>query len=103
MEDPKPTFTYFVSQAKERFPNLAYLHAVEPRVIGPEDHECDESESNDFLRKIWGDKVFISAGGHTPQIAVETANTFGALVAFGRHYIANVSLSPFIDLWRSKS
>ena len=103
MEDPKPTFTHFVSQVKERFPNLAYLHAVEPRVIGPEDHECDESESNDFLRKIWGDKVFISAGGHTPQIAAETVSKFGGLVAFGRHYIANVSLSSFIDLWWTKS
>ena len=103
MEDPKPTFIYFVSQAKERFPNLAYLHAVEPRVIGPEDHECDESETNDFLRKIWGDKVFISAGGHTPQIAAETANKCGGLVAFGRHYIANVSPSSFIHLWWTKS
>ena len=91
MEDPKPTFTYYVSQVKERFPNLAYLHAIEPRVAGADDHEYDHSDSNEFLRKIWGDKVFISAGGHTPQTAVETASTLDGLVAFGRHYIANVS------------
>jgi NADPH2 dehydrogenase len=31
MEDPKPTFSYFVSQAKEKFPDLAYLHVIEPQ------------------------------------------------------------------------
>ena len=92
MKDPKPTFSYFVSQAKERFPNLAYLHATEGRVAGIEDQESDDS--NDFLRNIWGDKVFISAGGYTPQNAAETASKLGGLIAFGRHYIANVSSLP---------
>ena len=90
MKDPKPTFAYFVSQAKERFPNLAYLHATEGRVAGIEDRDDDGLASNDFLRKIWGDKVFISAGGYTPQSATETADRLGGLIAFGRHYIANV-------------
>ena len=98
MEDPKPTFAYFVSQAKERFPNLAYLHAIEPRVSGIEDRDSHDSESNEFLRKIWGDKVFIAAGGYTPKAAAETVSTLGGLVAFGRHYIANVSyLSSVYD------
>ena len=96
MVDPKPTFAYFVSQAKERFPNLAYLHAIEPRVAGIEDQDCGDGDSNEFLRKIWGDKVFISAGGYTPQTAAETASTRGGLIAFGRHYIANVSSLPSI-------
>jgi NADPH2 dehydrogenase len=92
-EDPKPTFSYFVSQIKESFPDLAYLHAIEPRVSGGEDRSAHDMESNDFLRKIWGDKVFIAAGGYTPQTAMETANTKGGLIAFGRHYIANVSFT----------
>ena len=96
MEDPKPTFAYFVSQAKERFPNLAYLHAAEPRVAGTEDHDYNGVDSNDFLREIWGDKVFIAAGGYTPQSAAETAKGKGGLVAFGRYYIANVSCHPWI-------
>ena len=96
MEDPKPTFAYFVSQAKERFPNLAYLHVAEPRVAGTEDHDCNDADSNDFLREIWGDRVFIAAGGYTPQTAVETAQTKGGLIAFGRYYIANVSSYPSI-------
>ena len=98
MKDPEPTFTYFVSQAKERFPDLAYLHASEPRVSGAEDHDCHELESNDFVRKIWGDRVFIAAGGYTPQNAPGTANTLGGLIAFGRHYIANVSFISTIHL-----
>ena len=84
MQDPKSTFSHFVSQAKEKFPNLAYLHVVE---------NADDMESNKFLRKIWGDKVFIAAGGYTPQTAVETANAEGGLIAFGHHYIANVCSS----------
>jgi len=96
MEDPKPTFAYFVSQAKERFPNLAYLHAAEGRVGGTDDQDSNDTDSNDFLREIWGDKVFIAAGGFTPQTAAETANTKGGLVAFGRYYIANVSSYPSI-------
>ena len=93
MEDPKPTFSYFVSQAKERFPELAYLHAIEPRVAGIDDRESSDGDSNEFLREIWGDKAFISAGGYTPETAAETVEAKGGLIAFGRHYISNVSRS----------
>jgi len=99
MKDPKPTFAYFVSQVKERFPDLAYLHATEGRVAGIEDCDDDDLASNDFLRKIWGDKVFISAGGYTPQSATETANELGGLIAFGHHYIANVSCFTSAHAW----
>jgi len=92
MEDPRPTFAHLVSQAKERFPNLAYLHAIEPRLAGIDVAEAGDLDSNDFLREIWGDKVFIAAGGYTPQNAEETASTLGGLIAFGRHYIANPDL-----------
>ena len=90
MEDPKPTFAYFVSQAKERFPGLAYLHAVEPLA------DPGAADSNEFLREIWEDKPFIAAGGFAPQDAAETVQAKGGLVAFGRHYIANVSIVSFI-------
>jgi len=63
MEDPKLMFSYLVSQAKENFPDLAYLHVIENK---------NDMESNKFLRKIWDDKVFIAAGGYTLQTAVET-------------------------------
>ena len=80
-----------MSQVKEESPNLAYLHAIEPCAAGADDHEYDHSDSNEFLRKIWGDKVFISVDGHTPQTAAETASTLGGLVAFGHHYISTMS------------
>ena len=89
MKDPRPTFAYFVSQAKDRFPDLAYLHAVGPQA--PEGQDSDNGDSDGFLREIWGEKVFIAAGGYTPQTAAETVGTNGGLVAFGRHYISNVS------------
>jgi len=82
MQDPKPTFTHLVSKVKESYRDLAYLHLIEPSV--PE-------ESNDFLRKIWGDKPFISTGGHSPESAeAVVTNSKGGLVGFGRHYLANV-------------
>ena len=91
MKDPRPTFAYFVSQVKERFPGLAYLHAAEPRVAGIDDRQASDGDSNEFLRKIWGESVFIAAGGYTPQTAAETVEAKGGLIAFGRHYISNVS------------
>jgi len=103
MEDPKPTFAYFVSQAKERFPNIAYLHVAEPRVAGIDDSDWNSVDSNEFLREIWGEKVFIAAGGYTPQTAVETVNSKGGLIAFGRYYIANVSLLSSVNLWWTES
>lgn len=91
MEDPRPTFAYFVSQAKERFPDLAYLHVIEARVAGIEDHDSEDGDSSEFLRRIWGEKVYIAAGGYGPETAAETVEAKGGLIAFGRHYISNVS------------
>ena len=100
MENPEPTFAYFVSQARERFPDLAYLHVVESRISGDADSTSDRTDSNDFLREIWGDKAFITAGGFTPQSAAETVEAKGGLVAFGRRYISNVSdLPPVYERW----
>lgn len=90
MEDPKPPFAYFVSQAKERFPALDYLRAIEPRVAGIDDRESSDDDSSKFLREIWGDKVFISAGGYIPETADETVKAKGGLIAFGRHHTTNV-------------
>ena len=48
-------------------------------------------QSNDFLRKIWAPRKFMSAGGFTKDLAVDATNANpNELVAFGRHFIANV-------------
>lgn len=97
MADPKPTFSYLVSQLRETYPRFAYLHVTEPRVAGSEDRKALQHESNDFLRAIWNahgsadnGSPYIAAGGFTLEEAVEYVQNKGGLVAFGRHFISNV-------------
>ena len=97
MKHPQPQFAYFVSRLRELYPRLAYIHVVEPRVAGSTAREPLAWETNDFLRAIWkgpdseaNGSVFLSAGGYTPQIAIDDAESKGDLIVFGRHYIPNV-------------
>ncbi|KAK0493344.1 hypothetical protein EDD18DRAFT_1179642 [Armillaria luteobubalina] len=94
MVDPKPTFAYLASQLKARQPNLAYLHVVEPRMIGLYDRKDEDigTQENDFIRSVWSSKRLISAGGYDRQSAIDTAENKGDLIAFGRHFIANPDL-----------
>jgi NADPH2 dehydrogenase len=96
MENPIPTFEYLIQQLHDQFPQLAYLHLVEPRIAGDKDTRGKNAEvkvdSNDFAKRIWGERPYISAGGYTPERAVERVETYGGLVAFGRLFLANVSL-----------
>ncbi|GJE97323.1 alkene reductase [Phanerochaete sordida] len=94
MEDPKPTFAYLVTQLRDRFPSLAYIHVIEPRINGDGlDRSVDKGESNDFLREIWKPRPFISAGGYTErELALEAAERTGDLIAAGRLFISNPDL-----------
>ena len=111
MDDPYPTFTYFVTQIRQLYPRFAYIHLFEPRVLGGQDRVPLPGESNDFLRKIWdvpesreNGSVFISAGGYNRQLAFDAAEEKGDLISFGRHFIPNVSFSEAIDIpWPLKS
>ncbi|KAJ7603623.1 NADH:flavin oxidoreductase/NADH oxidase [Mycena polygramma] len=91
-DNPKPTYAHLATQLRERYPDLAYLHVVEPRVDGGETVEIKEGYSNDFIRDIWGDRRLISAGGYTRETAIATANEKGDLIAFARPYVANPDL-----------
>lgn len=103
MEDPIPTYTYLVNELKERYPNLSYLHIVEPRsyihVIGPQsqsdgtsqDQNAHRDESNDFIRALWSPKPLITAGGYERDTAIKVADEKGDLIGFSRYYVANVS------------
>ncbi|KAJ7052277.1 hypothetical protein C8F01DRAFT_1221986 [Mycena amicta] len=88
MEDPRPTYSYVVTQLRDCFPDLAYLHVVEPRA----DANVRAGASNDFIREIWGARPFISAGGYTREIALAVAEEKGDIVAFSRGFIANPDL-----------
>jgi NADPH2 dehydrogenase len=94
--DPIRTFAYIVEQVKARHPNLAYIHLVEPRVQGIEDlvGGAPEGEQNDFIRQIWSPRPLITAGGYNRQLALEVAEEKGDIIAFGRHFIANVGFIP---------
>ena len=81
MKDPLPTFTAFVEHIRDAHPNFAYIHVIEDRA----------NDTSDSLRKVWGDRPYIAAGGFDRSSAISTVEKHGGLVAFGRHFIANVS------------
>ncbi|KAF9019480.1 FMN-linked oxidoreductase [Hymenopellis radicata] len=90
--DPKPTFAHLVREIRERHPNLAYIHVVEPRMLGQlerQDHEIRREEENDFIREIAKPIPMITAGGFHADSAVKRAAETGDLVAFGRFFISN--------------
>ncbi|KAI0063262.1 NADH:flavin oxidoreductase/NADH oxidase [Artomyces pyxidatus] len=88
MEDPVPTFSALVIRIRELHPRLAYIHVVEPATGDA------EKQSNDFLRKIWAPRPFIAAGGFDGKRAEALCarEGEGALVAFGKLFIANPDL-----------
>ena len=93
INDPIPLYTYLVTRIREQFPDLAYIHVTEPRISG-ETPRDPKDESNDFIRQIWSPRPFISAGGYDRDLAIEYADSKGDIIAFGRHFIANVCSSP---------
>ncbi|KAA1472905.1 putative NADPH2 dehydrogenase chain OYE2 [Dentipellis sp. KUC8613] len=97
MKNPKPQYAYFVEQLRDRFPDLAYIHSVEPRSDPLTDAflELDETvgTGNDFLREIWSPRPFVIAGGYTPETAKCDVDKYeNDIIAFGRHYLANPDL-----------
>ncbi|KAG6852875.1 hypothetical protein C0991_008455 [Blastosporella zonata] len=92
MKDPKPQFSHLVTSLRDAHPSMAYIHVVEGRINGSGDRDQETHESNDFLREIWGDRPYISAGGHTEETAIKMAERGNELVAFGRYYISNPDL-----------
>ncbi|KAJ7042959.1 NADH:flavin oxidoreductase/NADH oxidase [Mycena alexandri] len=90
-DDPEPTYAHLVNQLRERYPDLAYLHAVEPRADDGTALAMKHA-SNDFIREIWGEKPLITAGGYTRKTAIAAAEKKSELVAFARRYIANPDL-----------
>ncbi|KAF9254266.1 NADH:flavin oxidoreductase/NADH oxidase [Marasmius fiardii PR-910] len=104
MKDPKPTFAYLVKQLKERYPALAYIHLIEPKAKATEyTEEASHSDaSNDFLREVWGENPFISAGKYDRESAIAVAgkavkNGRSELVAFGKYYISNPDLPARLE------
>jgi NADPH2 dehydrogenase len=91
MRDPLPTVTTFVERVCAAYPNFAYVHGIEPRVNGNEEVDSDQGKSNEALRKAAGDIPYMATGGFDRASATSTVEKHGGLIAFGRHFIANVS------------
>ncbi|KAG2743968.1 NADH:flavin oxidoreductase/NADH oxidase [Suillus brevipes Sb2] len=90
MADPKPQFSYLVEQLRKH--KLAYIHVVEPMPT-----EITADKNSDHLRDIWKGvegSTFISTNGHTRNSAIETVDSKGGLVGFGRLFMPNPDL-PF--------
>ena len=92
MDDSAPDVTFpYVTRALARS-GLAYLHVIEPRVVGNVSDDTQQPVATGKLRPLFGGPV-IAAGGFdgAGAKAVLAAND-ADLVAFGRHFLANPDL-----------
>lgn len=87
MKNPIPTYAYLISQLKEKHPDLSYLHFIQSREID------DPNQSNEVLFDLWSPRPLVVADGFDRDKALKIAERERVLVAFGRHFISNVSYS----------
>jgi N-ethylmaleimide reductase len=89
--DPETTFGYFAERLNEY--GLAYLHVIEPRVMGTETLDQDRPPvAASFLRKHFNGPI-IAAGGFDRAGAEDILQKGNAdLVAFGRWFSSNPDL-----------
>ncbi|KAA1472760.1 FMN-linked oxidoreductase [Dentipellis sp. KUC8613] len=96
MKDPYPTFTHLVTRLRDLYPSLMYLHFIEPRMDGSDDVFAamtpEIGSANDFARRIWAPRPFVSAGGFTRETALHVAEKYGDVIVFGRHFVSNPDL-----------
>ncbi|GBF95506.1 12-oxophytodienoic acid reductase [Raphidocelis subcapitata] len=90
--EPDPFGTYgAVVEGLNKY-GLAYVHMVEPRVLGNADVTPEKGHTLKPFREAF-DGPFISAGGHTRDTAIDTVASHEAdLTAFGRWFISNPDL-----------
>ncbi|ALV92598.1 NADH:flavin oxidoreductase [Pantoea rodasii] len=91
--DPGATFRYLAEQLNPF--DLAYLHIIEPRIVGPEDREAgyyNEPVASHDLRAFYQGTI-IAAGGFKPGDAENMLQNGDAdLIAFGRLFTSNPDL-----------
>ncbi len=92
MKDPLPT-RHLWSAFATRIRTLDIFTVIEDlqRTIGTNFNDENDTHSKEPLRKIWGDRPYIAAGGFNRASANSTVEKHGGLIASGRHFIANVS------------
>ena len=96
--DPVGLFTYVASELAKL--DLAYLHLIEPRILGNEDDVSRDRNlvATPMIRKVYSGTI-ISAGGFTRASAEEILAAGDAdLVAFGRDFVSNPDLPERLRL-----
>lgn len=97
--DPLSLFTYVIQELNDR--NIAYIHVIEPRATnaGGSEGLNTNAPSTSQIFKPFFHGVFISAGGYSPETALEAIeNGLADAVAFGRLFISNPDLPERIRL-----
>ena len=95
MQDSSPSETFeYLAKQLNRF-DLAYLHIIEPRIVGPEDrHEgaAEAAVASGKLRPVFNGTI-IAAGGFKPDTAETMLKSADAdLITFGRLFTSNPDL-----------
>jgi len=90
--NPEGLFAYVAQELAKL--NLAYLHLIEPRVLGNVDDDCKDQNpvAAQLIRKHYKGTLIAAGGfkGHTAEAIVQAGDA--DLVAFGRDFIANPDL-----------
>lgn len=92
-DTPEQTFGYIASRLNEW--NLAYLHLVEPMMVGTVLDESNDPRWDAIIKQLRADfhGVLMLAGGYTAETAERAiAQGRADLIAFGRPFIANPDL-----------
>jgi N-ethylmaleimide reductase len=90
---PEATFGHIVKELNQR--QLAYLHLVEPRIVGTEKDETEDPRWDSIIHQLRDefDGVLILAGGYDFATAQDALRVGRAdMIAFGRLFIANPDL-----------
>lgn len=91
--DPITLFTYVLRELDAR--GVAFVDLIEPRaaLAGMQDDSLQDTPQTAPLFRGSLKTVLISAGGHTPNSALEfTEKSLADAVAFGRYFISNPDL-----------
>ncbi|WVQ63450.1 uncharacterized protein L199_001603 [Kwoniella botswanensis] len=95
--DPTGLFLSFITAVLDAADGLAYIHAVMPRANGADDQDPSKLVEKDDLEPIRQlvknrNIPFIVAGGFNRADALEDAEKYGDLIAFGRFFTSNPDL-----------
>jgi N-ethylmaleimide reductase len=92
-DTPEETFSYIVQELNKL--NLAYLHLVEPMMVGAVTDENHDPRWDSIIKRLRADfhGVLMLAGGYDREAAEQAlADGRADIIAFGRPFIANPDL-----------